>query len=69
MMLKKVLNRHNYTDYETYIYEVTKNPIARKVKLADIEDNINVLRLSLIEDKDLQRIKKYHKAYNYLKKI
>lgn len=62
-----VLDRHNYTDYEAYICEVAKNPIARRVKLADIEDNINVLRLNSIEEEDLQRIKKYHWAYNYLK--
>lgn len=62
-----VLNRHNYTDYEAYICAVAKNPVAKKVKLADIEDNINVLRLPSIEEKDLQRIKKYHWAYNYLK--
>ncbi len=62
-----VLNRHNYQDYDAYIYEVAKNPIARKVKMADIVDNINVLRLDSVEEKDLQRIKKYHLAYNYLK--
>lgn len=62
-----VLNRHNYTDYETYIGKVSKNPVARKVKIADIEDNINLLRLESVEENDLQRIKKYHWAYNYLK--
>lgn len=63
-----VLNRHNYQDYDVYIYEVAKNPIARKVKMADIVDNINVLRLDSVGEKDLQRIKKYHNAYNYLNK-
>lgn len=62
-----VLNRHNYANYEEYIYEVAKNPIAKKIKIADIEDNINILRLKYIEDKDLRRIEKYFKAYNYLK--
>lgn len=62
-----VLNRRNYTSYEKYIYEVAKHPIARAVKLADLEDNINILRLKTIADEDVQRIKKYHWAYNYLK--
>lgn len=62
-----VLNRHNYANYEEYIHEVAKNPIAKKIKIADIEDNINILRLKHIEDKDLRRIEKYFKAYNYLK--
>lgn len=62
-----VLNRHNYANYEEYIHEVAKHPIAKKIKIADIEDNINILRLKYIEDKDLRRIEKYFKAYNYLK--
>lgn len=62
-----VLNRRNYSNYEKYIHEVAKHPIARAVKLADIEDNINILRLKTIEDKDIQRINKYHRAYSYLK--
>lgn len=61
-----ILNKHNYINYKDYIYAVAKDPIARKVKLVDIEDNIDALRLKTIEDKDLQRIKKYHWAYNYL---
>lgn len=62
-----VLNRHNYIDYEAYICEVAKNLVARKVKMVDIMDNINVLRLDTVDEKDLQRSKKYHWAYNYLK--
>lgn len=62
-----VLNRNNYANYEDYIKEVAKNPIARKVKISDIEDNANILRLKSVEDKDLHRIEKYHNAYHYLK--
>lgn len=61
-----VLNRGNYPDYQTYICNVVQNPIARIVKLADLEDNINVLRLNTITEKDLERIKKYHWAHFYL---
>ena len=61
-----VLNRDNYPDYQTYICNVAKNPIARIVKIADLEDNINILRLNTITDKDFERIKKYHWAHFYL---
>lgn len=61
-----VLNRDNYPDYQTYICNVVKNPIARIVKIADLEDNINILRLNTITDKDFERIKKYHWAHFYL---
>lgn len=61
-----VLNRNNYPDYQAYICNVARNPIARVVKIADLEDNINVLRLNTITEKDFERIKKYHWAHFYL---
>lgn len=61
-----VLNRNNYPDYQAYICNVVQNPIARVVKIADLEDNINVLRLNIIKEKDFERIKKYHWAHFYL---
>lgn len=61
-----VLNRSNYPDYQAYICNVARNPIARVVKIADLEDNINVLRLNTITEKDFERIKKYHWAHFYL---
>ena len=42
------------------------NPLATKVKVADIEDNINILRLEQVGEKDLQRVAKYHKAWKTL---
>ncbi len=53
-------------DYNTFIERVLANPLAMKVKKADIEDNINVLRLNSITDKDLERIAKYHAAWKTL---
>lgn len=53
--------------YELFIERVLKNSLASKIKVADIEDNINVLRLKSLNDKDLERIAKYHKAWNKLK--
>lgn len=61
-----VLNRNNYPDYQAYICNVDRNPIARVVKIADLEDNINVLRLNILKEKDFERIKKYHWAHFYL---
>lgn len=61
-----VLNRNNYPNYQAYICNVARNPIARVVKIADLEDNINVLRLNTITEKDFERIKKYHWAHFYL---
>lgn len=52
--------------YQDFILRAKQNPIARKVKIADIEDNLNVLRISNLTDKDLARIAKYHAAWHIL---
>lgn len=38
-----------------------------KVKMADLEHNSLILRMKGITDKDMDRLKKYHKAYYILK--
>lgn len=48
--------------YEAYLQRAATNEIARKVKLADLEDNLNVLRLRQIGAKDADRLNKYLRA-------
>lgn len=52
--------------YTDFVLRVKQNPIAKKVKIADIEDNLNILRLSTLTDADLDRIVKYHTAWQLL---
>ena len=54
-------------DYSDFVLRAKQNAIARKVKIADIEDNINVLRISTLTEKDLARVAKYHTAWQVLK--
>ena len=63
----KLLTHEKEVPYEEYVERIKPNPLARKVKLADLEDNSDIRRLSGIEDKDLQRLKKYHRAWSVLK--
>jgi len=42
------------------------NAIARQVKIADLEDNMNVKRLGEMTAKDLARIEEYHRAWRAL---
>ena len=49
-----------------YIMEIKKNPIARKVKIADIKHNSDESRLNNISKKDIERINKYKKALDLL---
>lgn len=53
--------------YEAYIDRVIENPWARLVKMYDLIDNMDVTRLSELTDKDIERLRKYHKAYMRVK--
>jgi GTP diphosphokinase / guanosine-3',5'-bis(diphosphate) 3'-diphosphatase len=53
--------------YEKYIEEISKHPLARRIKLADLKHNMDIARIPPpITDKDLKRLAKYAKAYNLL---
>ncbi len=62
-----VTNREGES-YEQFIERAGKNPIARQVKIADLEDNMNIQRIGEIEPKDLERLEKYHKSWGFLTK-
>jgi len=61
------LTHRNGEEYFEYVARAGANALARRVKLADLEDNMNVMRLAEVRDKDLERVRKYHKAWLSLK--
>lgn len=54
------------TPYLNYVAALKSNPIARTVKLADLKHNSDLTRLSIVTDKDVQRVEKYNKAIQLL---
>jgi (p)ppGpp synthase/HD superfamily hydrolase len=52
--------------YMDYVRRLAKNPIAKAVKLADLRDNMDVSRLSVVDDAAKKRLAKYLEAYSYL---
>jgi (p)ppGpp synthase/HD superfamily hydrolase len=63
----KLLTKDGSKEYDVYIDDIRLNPIARKVKLADLRDNMDVKRLKHpLEKSDLERLEKYIKAYKKL---
>ena len=66
--LEGVTNREG-EDYESFIERAALNPIARQVKLADLEDNMDVRRLQSVTDNDANRLAKYVKAWNRLRQM
>lgn len=64
-----LLSKNEHDNYDKFIEKISKNRLAVKIKKADIEDNLNLLRLKSIHSNDVKRIKKYHTAWNKLDKI
>lgn len=60
------LTRSKDIDYQEYIKNLSSNPLAKEVKLADLEHNMDLKRLPTLEEKDLERNRKYQIAYHYL---
>ena len=64
--LKTVTKESEDEDYDLFIQRAMRNPIGRKVKIADLRDNLDVTRISDMTDKDVIRINKYKKALKLL---
>jgi (p)ppGpp synthase/HD superfamily hydrolase len=48
--------------YDDYIDRIADNPLAREVKIADLEDNLDLTQLPKVSERDLKRTAKYHLA-------
>jgi len=60
------LSKNENEDYQDFVARAKKNKLAARVKIADIEDNIDVLRLPAVDEYDLARVQKYHAAWQFL---
>jgi (p)ppGpp synthase/HD superfamily hydrolase len=67
--LKCVTKTSEDEDYELFIERVARNPLAIRVKLNDLADNMDIRRIPELGPKDFERLTKYHKAYQYLKSL
>lgn len=61
-----LVTRRPEDTYVAFVERCSANPIARAVKLADLEDNLNALRLSEFDAKAAERFNKYLAAYRRL---
>ena len=55
-------------DYDDYVRRAAQNELGKIVKLADLEDNMNIRRLPELTDHDVERLRKYLRAWQYLMK-
>ncbi|WNG50053.1 GTP pyrophosphokinase [Archangium minus] len=61
------LTKREGETYEAFIERVRPHPLARRVKLADLEDNMDVRRLAAVTSKDAERLARYRAAWARLK--
>lgn len=61
------LTRRPAETYSAFIERIAGQPLARSIKLADLEDNMNLLRLSDLTASTVERLQKYHRAWVRLK--
>jgi (p)ppGpp synthase/HD superfamily hydrolase len=60
------LTKREGEEYEAFIQRVQLNPLAVKVKIADLEDNMVGSRLKEVTDAETKRLKKYELALQML---
>lgn len=56
-------------DYEGLIDRAAANSIARSVKIADLEDNMDITRLDTVDSEIGERLEKYHQSWERLRSI
>ncbi|MBE7091909.1 MAG: HD domain-containing protein [Clostridiales bacterium] len=61
-----LLNHQKGVDYMDYVKKIKENPIATKVKLADLKHNSDITRLNTVDEKALKRREKYLQAIEFL---
>ena len=54
-------------DYDHFIDRVLTNPLAMRVKILDLEDNMDLSRLEECTEGDIRRLRKYRKACGRIK--
>ena len=62
----ELLTHKDGVDYFDYVRAIRSDPLAVKVKLADLEHNSDATRLGNITDRDRERLEKYKKAKQIL---
>ncbi|MFZ4826379.1 MAG: GTP pyrophosphokinase [Phototrophicaceae bacterium] len=62
----EALTRRLDESYTAFIERISKNPLATRVKLADLEHNMDVRRLPGVTENDLSRLEQYRQAWFFL---
>ena len=61
-----LLTHEDGVPYMDYVAKISTNPIATKVKIADLKHNSDNTRLTVVDERAEERCKKYQKALAFL---
>ena len=62
----KLMTHEEGVPYMDYVAKIKENPIAKAVKLADLQHNSDLTRLDVVDEKALKRKEKYTAAAEFL---
>lgn len=65
----KCVTKKEGEEYDAFVKRSASNDLARRVKLAALEDNMDIRRLSTITEKDVERLRKYLRAWRFLRRL
>jgi len=61
------VTRREGEDYFDFVRRAASNPIGRRIKLADLADNIAMTRIPRPADRDTERLARYERAVEIIK--
>jgi len=64
-----LMTHDNSISYQDYIERISTNPLARKVKMADLRHNMDPTRIPNMTETDMLRLEKYQRSYEFLKNV
>ena len=62
------VTKRDKEEYDDFVRRAAENTIGKEVKIADLEDNMDIRRLPEMTDYDVVRLRKYLRAWQFLTK-
>jgi len=69
LMALDTVTKRDGEAYEDFVRRAANNPIGRAVKLADLQDNCDLSRISKPSERDFERIEKYKRAIELIGRL
>jgi (p)ppGpp synthase/HD superfamily hydrolase len=60
------LTRREGETYEAFVERAAADSVARRVKIADLEDNLDLRRTGTVSERDAERVNRYLRAWRRL---